>query len=79
MPPQVSGLGPTQGQANWFLLYHAVQPPELHPSVIERYQNETRRIYSVLEKRLEEAGDWIALGRFTIVGAFGPSYPVVQH
>jgi glutathione S-transferase len=62
---QVSGLGPSQGQAVWFLR-NGVK--DLHPSVVERYQNETYRIFSVLEKRLEDAGEWIALKRFTVVG-----------
>jgi len=61
---QVSGLGPSQGQANWFLNSHPIK--DLHPSVAERYQNESYRIYSVLEKRLEKEGDWLALKRFTV-------------
>jgi glutathione S-transferase len=43
---------------------------DLHPSVVERYQNETYRIFGVLEKRLENDGEWIALKRFTIVGEY---------
>jgi len=43
------GVGPMQGQANHFFRY----APEKIPYGINRYQNETRRLYSVLETRLE--------------------------
>ncbi|GAK32164.1 MULTISPECIES: glutathione S-transferase N-terminal domain-containing protein [Iodidimonas] len=46
---QMGGLGPMQGQANVFTRYF----PEKIPSVIARYQNETMRLYSVLDKALE--------------------------
>jgi len=46
---QMAGLGPMQGQANVFLRYF----PEKLPAVIERYQNETRRLYGVVEKQLQ--------------------------
>jgi GSH-dependent disulfide-bond oxidoreductase len=46
---QMSGIGPMQGQANVFFRYF----PEKIPSVISRYHNETKRLYEVLEKRLE--------------------------
>jgi len=42
------GVGPMQGQANHFALY----APEKIPYGINRYLNETRRLYSVLEARL---------------------------
>lgn len=45
---------------------HSVK--DLHPSVVERYQNESYRIYAVLEKRLEQEGDWLVLKRFTVAG-----------
>lgn len=45
---QMGGLGPMQGQANVFTRYF----PEQIPSVIARYQNETRRLYGVLDRRL---------------------------
>lgn len=63
---QVSGLGPSQGQVNWFTHFHPIK--DLHPSVLERYQNESYRIYDVLENRLEKEGDWLALKRFTVAG-----------
>jgi glutathione S-transferase len=45
---QMGGVGPMQGQANVFHRYF----PERLPSVIQRYQNETRRLYEVLNARL---------------------------
>ncbi len=47
---QMAGVGPMQGQANVFVRYF----PENLPSVVARYQNETLRLYGVLEARLEE-------------------------
>ena len=46
---QVGNLGPMQGQANVFVRYFN----ETLPTVIARYQNETRRLYEVLDRRLE--------------------------
>jgi glutathione S-transferase len=55
---QMGGLGPMQGQAHVFHRYF----PEKIPAAIDRYQNETKRLYSVLDKRLEDneflAGDF---------------------
>jgi glutathione S-transferase len=55
---QMGGVGPMQGQANVFFRYF----PEKIPAVIQRYQNETRRLYSVLDDRLRDceylAGDY---------------------
>ncbi|MBL4788010.1 MAG: glutathione S-transferase N-terminal domain-containing protein, partial [Kordiimonadaceae bacterium] len=48
---QMGGLGPMQGQAHVFVRYF----PEKIQSVIDRYQNETRRLYEVLDTRLGEA------------------------
>lgn len=45
---QMGGLGPMQGQANVFYRYF----PERLPSVISRYQNETKRLYGVMNNRL---------------------------
>jgi len=47
---QMGGVGPMQGQANVFFRYF----PEKIPKVIERYQNETRRLYTVLDTRLQD-------------------------
>jgi GST-like protein len=46
---QMANLGPMAGQAHHFRLY----APEKIPYAIERYTNECRRLYGVLEKKLE--------------------------
>jgi GST-like protein len=46
---QVGGLGPMLGQNHHFNRY----APEKIPYAIERYVNETRRLYGVLDKRLD--------------------------
>ncbi len=55
---QMAGVGPMQGQANVFYRY----APEKIPYAIERYQKETKRLYTVLDKRLADheylAGDY---------------------
>ena len=55
---QMGGVGPMQGQANVFFRYF----PEKLQGAIDRYQNETRRLYEVLDTRLGEveylAGDY---------------------
>jgi len=48
---QMGGLGPMQGQAHVFYRYF----PEQIDSVIARYQNETRRLYDVLDRRLRKS------------------------
>ena len=46
---QMGGIGPMQGQANVFYRYfHEVYQP-----AIDRYQKETKRLYAVLESRLQ--------------------------
>ncbi|PVH77010.1 glutathione S-transferase, variant [Cadophora sp. DSE1049] len=45
-----SGIGPMQGQANHFFRY----APEKIEYAINRYQTETKRLYSVLEDRLAQ-------------------------
>lgn len=54
----MGGVGPMQGQANVFYRYF----PEKIPSAINRYQTETRRLYTVLNHRLKQveylAGDY---------------------
>ena len=47
---QIGGLGPMQGQAHVFYRYFQDQIP----AAIERYQNETRRLYGVLDERLKD-------------------------
>lgn len=55
---QMGGIGPMQGQANVFYRY----APEKIPYAIERYQKETKRLYTVLDTRLRGheylAGDY---------------------
>ena len=48
---QMGGVGPMLGQSHHFRNF----APEQHPYAIERYLDETRRIYGVLDKRLAEA------------------------
>ena len=48
---QMAGVGPMQGQANVFFRY----APEKIQYAIDRYQNETRRLYEVLDRRLADA------------------------
>ena len=55
---QMGGVGPMMGQANVFFRYltEKIQP------AIDRYQNESRRLFEVLDRRLAEseylAGDY---------------------
>lgn len=55
---QMGGFGPMLGQNHHFALY----APEKIPYAIERYRNETHRLYGVLDKRLADrdfiAGDY---------------------
>jgi len=55
---QMGGLGPMAGQNHHFLQY----APEKIPYAIDRYVNETNRLYGVLNKRLADrefvAGDY---------------------
>ncbi|HEX4870758.1 MAG TPA: glutathione S-transferase N-terminal domain-containing protein [Nevskiaceae bacterium] len=57
---QMGGVGPMMGQANVFFRYF----PEKIPAAIERYQNESRRLFEVLDRRLGEA-EWLA-GTYSI-------------
>ena len=47
---QMSGIGPMMGQANVFYRYF---PEKIQP-VIDRYQNEVKRLFSVLDTQLED-------------------------
>jgi GST-like protein len=55
---QMGGIGPMMGQANVFYRYF---PEKIQPA-IDRYQNESRRLFTVLDTRLEDneylAGDY---------------------
>ena len=48
---QMGGLGPMLGQAHHFRIY----APENVPYAIERYTNEAKRLYSVLDRRLAKS------------------------
>ena len=52
---QMGGIGPMMGQANVFFRYF---PEKLQPA-IDRYQNECRRLFEVLDRRLGE-NEWLA-------------------
>ncbi len=52
---QMGGIGPMMGQANVFYRYF----PEKIPAAIDRYQNESRRLFEVLDRRLGES-EWLA-------------------
>ena len=52
---QMGGIGPMMGQANVFYRYF---PEQIQPA-IDRYQNECRRLFEVLDRRLGE-NEWLA-------------------
>lgn len=59
-----AGIGPMQGQANHFFRYTSSDPI---PYAISRYQNETRRLYSVLETHLSTTrNDYLVGNKCTI-------------
>jgi GST-like protein len=51
---QMGGIGPMMGQANVFSRYF----PERIQAAIDRYQNESRRLFEVLDRRLG-ASEWL--------------------
>ena len=57
---QMGGIGPMMGQANVFFRYF---PEKIQPA-IDRYQNESRRLFEVLDKQLS-TNEWIA-GKYSI-------------
>jgi len=52
---QMGGIGPMMGQANVFFRYF---PEKIQPA-IDRYQNESRRLFEVLNTHLEK-NEWLA-------------------
>lgn len=65
---QISGQGPYFGQAGWFNVLH----PEKLPSAMERYNNELKRILSVLDGALE-GKQWLVGSKATFADlAFAP-------
>ena len=59
---QMGGLGPMLGQAHHFRIY----APHKIDYAIERYTNEARRLYGVLERQLERTGAYLAGREYTI-------------
>ena len=69
---QMAGLGPMAGQNGHFNVY----APEKIPYAIDRYTNETNRLYGVLNRRLKDR-DFVA-GTYSIADM--ASYPwIVPH
>ncbi len=62
---QMGGIGPMMGQANVFYRYF---PEKIQPA-IERYQNESRRLFEVLERGLADS-EWLA-GDYSIACSAG--------
>ena len=58
---QMGGIGPMMGQANVFSRYL----PEKIPVAIDRYQNECRRLFEVLDTRLGQV-EWLAGAEYSI-------------
>jgi len=58
---QMGGVGPMFGQAHHFRRF----APEQIPYAVDRYTNETRRLYGVMDKRLGDA-DYLAGADYTI-------------
>jgi len=58
---QMGGIGPMMGQANVFYRYF---PEKIQPA-IDRYQNECRRLFEVLDRGLGQS-EWLAGDEFTI-------------
>ncbi len=58
---QMGGIGPMMGQANVFFRYF---PEKIQPA-IDRYQNESRRLFEVLESQLAKT-EWLAGDDYSI-------------
>ena len=58
---QMGGVGPMMGQANVFFRYF----PKKIPEAIERYQNESRRLLTVLDTQLGKQ-EWLAGSTYSI-------------
>jgi GST-like protein len=58
---QMGGVGPMLGQAHHFRLY----APEKIPYAIDRYTNEARRLYGVIDKRLSKSA-WLGCDEYSI-------------
>lgn len=71
------GIGPMQGQANHF----RKKAPEKNPYAIDRYTEETKRLYSVLEDGVNMGkGEWLVGDKYSIVDMSGESpVPPFSH
>jgi GST-like protein len=58
---QMGGVGPMLGQAHHFRMY----APEKLPYAIDRYTNEARRLYGVIDKRLSQS-EWLGGAEYSI-------------
>lgn len=58
---QMGGVGPMLGQAHHFRLY----APEKIPYAIDRYTNEARRLYGVIDRRLSQS-EWLGGAEYSI-------------
>jgi len=58
---QMGGVGPMLGQAHHFLEY----AKEKMPYPMERYRNESNRLYGVVDRRLHNR-DWVAADEYSI-------------
>jgi GST-like protein len=69
---QMGGVGPMLGQAHHFRAY----APEKIPYAIERYTNEAKRLYAVLDGRLGEA-EYLAGAEYGIADI--ATFPWLRH
>lgn len=60
-PTELIFTSPYFGQSTWFQFFHK----EKHPDVVERYNNEIRRVYGVLESVLAKT-EYLVGGKPTI-------------
>jgi GST-like protein len=58
---QMGGVGPMLGQNHHFRTY----APEKLPYAIDRYTNEAKRLYGVIDKRLSQS-EWLGGGEYSI-------------
>jgi GST-like protein len=59
---QMGGVGPMLGQAHHFRIY----APEKIDYGIARYTNEAKRLYGVMDKRIQHTGAYIAGADYTL-------------
>jgi GST-like protein len=59
---QMGGVGPMLGQAHHFRIY----APEQIDYAVERYTNEARRLYGVMDRQVERTGAYIAGADYSI-------------